>query len=106
MIRPIVTAIILSFMGTANCFSQDAANGKTLYKKCIACHGKAGEGKKSQKAPNIAGQYDWYIVKAITDMKAGKRKNLKMLPFIKKLNEQQIKDLAAYVSSLPWKSSK
>lgn len=77
--------------------------GHKLFGQCISCHGKGGEGKTSQKAPFIGGQFDWYIEKQLTDMKAGVRSNPVMNPILKGLSPQDIKDLAAYVSRLPWK---
>lgn len=77
--------------------------GHKLFNQCISCHGKGGEGKASQKAPFIGGQYDWYIEKQLTEMKAGVRVNLVMNPILKGLSPQDMKDLAAYVSKLPWK---
>lgn len=77
--------------------------GHKLYTQCISCHGKGGEGKTSQKAPFIGGQFDWYLEKQLTDMKSGVRVNLVMNPILKGLNAQDIKDLSAYVSKLPWK---
>lgn len=79
-------------------------SGEKIYSKCIACHGKGGEGKASQKAAHIGGQYDWYIEKQLTDMKAAVvRVNEAMMPTIKGLSPQDMKDVAAYVSKLPWK---
>ncbi len=78
-------------------------SGHKLYTQCISCHGKGGEGKTSQKAPFIGGQFDWYIEKQLVDMKSGARVNLVMNPILKGLKPQDIKDLAAYVSKLPWK---
>jgi cytochrome c553 len=78
-------------------------SGHKLYNQCISCHGKGGEGKASQKAPFIGGQYDWYIEKQLTDMKAGVRVNLVMNTILKALSPSDMKDLAAYVSKLPWK---
>jgi cytochrome c553 len=77
--------------------------GHKLFTQCISCHGKGGEGKASQKAPFIGGQYDWYIEKQLTEMKAGVRSNPVMNPILKGLSPQDMKDLAAYVSKLPWK---
>lgn len=77
--------------------------GHKLFSQCISCHGKGGEGKKSQKAPFIGGQFDWYIEKQLTDMKSGVRSNPVMNPILKGLSPQDMKDLAAYVSKLPWK---
>lgn len=78
-------------------------SGHKLYTQCISCHGKGGEGKASQKAPFIGGQFDWYIEKQLTDMKAGVRSNPLMNAVLKGLSPQDMKDLAAYVSKLPWK---
>ncbi|MDO9181448.1 MAG: cytochrome c [Bacteriovorax sp.] len=81
--------------------AQDAAKGAELYKQCIACHGEKGDGNLAQKAPRLAGQHDWYVLKQLQDIKAGvTRKNPVMIPFLNKLNEQDMKDLAAYISKL------
>ena len=77
-------------------------SGEKIFTKCIACHGKGGEGKPSQKAAHIGGQYDWYIEKQLTEMKAGIRVNEVMMPTLKGLSPQDMKDVAAYVSKLPW----
>jgi cytochrome c553 len=73
-----------------------------LYKQCISCHGKAGEGKKAQKAPKIGGQMQWYISKQLLDMKSGVRVNATMTSIVKKLSPEDIADLSAYVAKLPW----
>lgn len=81
--------------------AQDAEKGAVLFKQCITCHGEKGDGGVAQKGPRIAGQYDWYILKQLQDIKAGSiRKNPVMLPFINKLSEQDMEDLAAYISKL------
>lgn len=89
--------IVLSFTS----FAQDAKKGEELYKQCITCHGDKGDGNPAQKAPRLSGQHDWYVLKQLQDMKAGKtRKNPVMTPFLNKLSEQDMKDLAAYISKL------
>lgn len=80
--------------------AADAAAGKSLYAKCIACHGQNGEGNVSQQAPKIAGQYEWYIYSSLLQFKNLERKNPTMLPFIKNLSDKDYQDLAAYISSL------
>lgn len=76
--------------------------GNKIFGQCIACHGKGGEGKASQKAPHIGGQYDWYIEKQLVDMKSGARINAAMAPILKGLSPQDMKDVSAYVALLPW----
>lgn len=73
-----------------------------LYAKCIACHGKSGEGKKSQKAPRLGGQMAWYITSSLKAMKDGSRPNKVMDPYLKKLEEQDFVDLGVYISKMPW----
>lgn len=83
---------------------QQLASGEKLFAKCTMCHGKQGEGMPSMKAAHIGGQYNWYIEKQLNDMKAGTiRANEAMNPTLKSLSEQDIKDVAAYVATLPWK---
>lgn len=81
-------------------------SGHGLYKKCQACHGKRGNGKKAQKAPAIGGQHDWYLAEQITKMRDGIRINKAMNAFVKNLSDQDIADLAAYISKLPFMGRK
>lgn len=93
-----ILAVLLNFSSVQ---AQDATKGAELYKQCIACHGDKAQGNPAQKAPRLSGQYDWYVLKQLQDIKAGIiRKNPVMLPFLAKLNEQDMKDLAAYISKL------
>lgn len=87
-----------------NLYAQDAENGKKLYAKCTSCHGTDGMGKKSQKAPMLAGQHDWYLESQINAIKNKKRvsgSSSKMYPFVKALTDNEIKDLATYIATLP-----
>ena len=76
--------------------------GHELFSKCIVCHGSLGEGKKSQNAPKIGGQYEWYIVAQLKKIKSKERKNPVMDPYIGKLTDQDFSDLGEYISKLPW----
>ncbi len=99
IVLSLVSVVVFSSL-FSEAHAQDAAKGKTLYAVCIQCHGESGEGNPAQKAPKVSGQYDWYVIKQVTDIKAGVRKNPEMLPFVKGLSEQDIKDLAAYIVTL------
>jgi len=81
-------------------------SGSALYKKCMVCHGNRGQGKAGQKAPSIGGQHDWYLETQIANMRDGKRINKAMNPYVKKLSDQDIKDLAHYISKLPYMGQK
>ena len=82
--------------------TEQLVRGHQLYKKCIVCHGKSGKGKKSQKAPAIGGQHDWYLKDQLLLMQKQIRVNKAMYPYIKNLSTQDIDDLADYISRLPW----
>lgn len=95
---------LVLFLFSFKAYTADIENGKKLFSKCVSCHGKEGLGKKSQKAPMLAGQYAWYVEAQIKAIKEGRRANTnakKMVTYVKNLSDSQISDLAAYISSLP-----
>ena len=51
--------------------------------------------------PNLAGQYEDYILKALSHYKNGKRKNPIMAAQVANLKDKDILDLAAYFSHQP-----
>ena len=66
---------------------------------CQACHGMDGKAKIPE-APNLAGQSDIYLVKALKDYRSGARKNDMMSRVAPALKDQDIDDLAAYYSAI------
>ena len=54
------------------------AKGKDLYEKqCKECHGANGEGNKEKFYPVIAGQHYKYLLRQMTEIRDGKRRNAK-----------------------------
>ena len=80
-------------------FAQAAnpAAGKEKSKTCAACHGADGNSAAAD-FPRLAGQHYDYLVKALSDYKAGDRKNAIMAPQAANLSKRDIEDLAAYFS--------
>lgn len=78
----------------------DAVKGKEKAAICSACHGADGNTPLSPEYPKLSGQPDDYLEKALRDYKSGKRKNPLMGPQAQNLSKQDMKDLAAYFSSL------
>jgi len=66
---------------------------------CQACHGMDGKAKIPE-APNLAGQSDIYLVKALKDYRSGARKDAMMSLVAPALKDQDIDDLAAYYSAI------
>jgi len=78
----------------------DATKGKDKAAVCSACHGPDGNTPIAPEYPRLAGQPHDYLEKALRDYKSGRRKNPLMGPQAQNLSKQDIKDLAAYFSSL------
>ena len=76
----------------------DPAAGKEKSTVCAACHGAEGM-SPSPAFPNLAGQHEDYLVRALTDHKAGHRTNPIMAGQVANLSAQDMADLAAYFSS-------
>ncbi len=66
---------------------------------CQACHGMDGKAKIPE-APNLAGQSDIYLVKALKDYRSGARKSDMMSMVAPALKDQDIDDLAAYYAAI------
>lgn len=80
----------------------DAAAGKVKGYTCTGCHGITGwrNAYPSYHVPRIGGQNYDYIVAALTEYKSGQRKHPTMQAQGESLSEQDIRDIAAWVSSV------
>ncbi len=82
----------------ANANGGDAANGKKLAESCMACHND--DTNAGATNPRLAGQHANYLEKAMQGYQSGTRKNALMQSMVKGLSEDEIKDIAAYFTSL------
>jgi cytochrome c553 len=73
----------------------DPAAGKEKAQVCAACHGQDGH-SIDPTYPNLAGQHESYLVKALADYRAQRRVNPIMAPMAANLSDQDIEDLAAW----------
>jgi cytochrome c553 len=83
--------------------AKQVAAGKDLYEKqCKECHGANGEGLKEKFYPVIAGQHYKYLLRQMTDIRDGKRRNANpdMVKIIKPYTNEQLVAISAYQSSL------
>lgn len=92
------SAAALAVSGNAS--AADPAAGKAIAEKvCGACHGVEGNKPVAPENPILAGQYDDYLVKALSDYKSGKRANPVMKAFAGQLSKKDIENVAAWFSS-------
>ncbi len=83
--------------------AMQIAKGKDLYEKqCLECHGKNGEGDKAKFYPVIAGQHYKYLLRQMTEIRDGHRRNANpdMVKVIKPYTNDQLVAISAYQSSL------
>ena len=80
----------------------DAANGKQLTYTCQGCHGVTGykNAYPNYHVPRIGGQTPQYLVNALNEYKQGKRKHPTMQAQAESFSEQDIADIAAFLSGL------
>ena len=108
-----LTIFILIVSAMHVCAAGDAAKGKARYAVCQACHGTDGMGNKELNSPKIAGQETWYLERQLKNFKAGirgthpkDRFGMQMRAMALTLsNDQSIRNMAAYVSSMPVRSN-
>lgn len=111
---------------------DDLVRGKQLYSLCMACHGKDGLGNESVNAPAIAGLERWYVEAQLRKFGEGHRgthiddlPGMQMRPMAltlyvnehdpnvedqekkkkkkKGLGEKNVKNVSAYIETLPGK---
>ncbi|MBO9538839.1 c-type cytochrome [Herbaspirillum sp.] len=85
----------------------DPAKGEALYTNgdnarnivaCVSCHGAAGNSTITQN-PKLAGQHEAYIAKQLMNFRSPERNNPVMSPLAKALSDDDIKNVAAFLSA-------
>ena len=82
--------------------SGNAENGRGLTYTCQGCHGIAGyrNAYPNFHVPKIGGQSSEYLVNALSEYKKGTRKHPTMQAQAQSFSEQDIADIAAFLSNL------
>ena len=80
----------------------DATRGKGLTYTCRGCHGVTGykNAYPSYHVPKLGGQSETYLNNALKEYRGGKRKHPTMQAQAESFSEQDIADIAAYLSSI------
>ena len=104
MTRALLTAssLALALLAGPAFAKGDAARGKQLAYTCTGCHGivEYKNAYPSYRVPKIGGQNEAYIVAALTGYKKGERNHPTMKAQASSFSDQDIADIAAYLSSL------
>jgi cytochrome c553 len=86
----------------AAALAGDATRGKGLTYTCRGCHGVTGykNAYPSYHVPKLGGQSDVYLRNALMEYRGAKRKHPTMQAQAESFSEQDIADIAAYLSSI------
>ena len=95
----ITTAFIALSLMVGSTFAGNPDAGKMRATICAGCHGQNGI-SPIPNYPNLKGQNEQYLVKALRAYRDGRRSDPTMSPMAKPLSDKDIDDLAAYFSSL------
>ncbi|HPE73089.1 MAG TPA: cytochrome c, partial [Candidatus Competibacter sp.] len=107
MIRSVLRQLlVLGISGVLVSAAQaagDPAAGKSKFATCAGCHAIPGytNAYPTYHVPRLGGQHADYIIVALKAYQAGERKHPTMHANAFSLNEQDMQDIAAYLSSFP-----
>lgn len=76
----------------------DVVKGQASFAVCSSCHGVDGN-SGTPANPKLAQQHPEYLVKQLQEFKSGKRKNAIMMGFASTLSDDDMRNIAYWVSS-------
>ena len=94
----LIMALGLSLL-TAVAQAGDAVAGKAKARTCFTCHGANGV-SNVPLYPNLAGQKEQYLIKALKAYQTGERADPTMKAMAAPLSDTDIENLAAYFAGL------
>jgi cytochrome c553 len=97
----IIASSILSYnlVAVPSLAAGDLKAGRKKALECQTCHGLDGVSKLPE-APNLSGQVETYLVKALNDYRSGARTNEMMSLVAPTLSDGDVADLAAWYASI------
>lgn len=91
---------VLTLDVAASSAGADPQRGREIAaSSCRVCHGIDGIGT-NPTVPHIAGESEMYLIKQLQDFRAGRRENAQMSVVAATLDDESIRHLAAWYSSI------
>ena len=100
--RVVLALAVLAFAGSAGA-AGDPVKGRVKAYMCMGCHGIPGWSNPypDYRVPKLGGQHAQYIVSALKEYKSGARKHPTMHAQAWALSDQDMEDIAAFLSQAP-----
>ncbi len=107
VVPTLALAAVALVMAVPASAAGDAARGKTLAYTCLGCHGIDSYKNvyPTYSVPKLTGQHAEYIVAALQEYAKGDRSHATMHAQASSFSEQDMEDIAAYLSGEPVKST-
>lgn len=98
-------AAMVFYVGAATAQDGDPAAGRIKASTCLGCHGVANYSNvyPTYHVPKLGGQRAEYLVSALQAYKNGEREHPTMQGQASSLSEQDIRDIAAFLTQAPAK---
>jgi len=101
----LIASAWLSLLASGAAADGDADRGEQLYAVCATCHGEDARGNADTQAPQLAGQFEWYLIRQLENFRNGVRGTheqdtygIVMKPMAEALQTRQdLEDVAAYI---------
>lgn len=95
-------SLVLAFATLPASAKGDPEKGKALFYTCTGCHGIADykNAYPTYRVPKVGGQNEQYLIAALTGYKKGERSHPTMQAQAESFTDEEIADIAAYLSSL------
>jgi len=93
-----IAAYFASLGAESSVAAEATTDSEPLAAACAACHGADGNSTLAAN-PKLAGQYESYLVRALSDYRSGDRESAIMAGFASALSDQDIRTLAAWFAS-------
>ena len=102
MMREMMLGTLVLCLSAASHAAGNAEAGKIKASTCMGCHGIPGYTNvyPTYHVPRLGGQNADYIVAALTEYKTGQRSHKTMQAQAASLSDQDMADIAAYLSGL------
>ena len=95
-----IVAYVTKFRGLNSSLpvTGDPKAGGQKAAMCASCHGEDGN-SDNPAFPRLAGQYESYLIRVLSEYKSGERANPMMMGFASTLSQDDIRNIAAYYAS-------